>query len=566
MVRLPRIASQLARITGNEANATEAVRFHRNAGLMLGALSAPPMLALSADLTSQSSALVALALALAALVLFSERAYRAALAPSGLIVASVFAAAAPSPHFHTLAAWAILTPVETAIVLAAALRLGALTPVAALLALAIAERVGLFTVDAEWLAAAALAAPASLSAALSFTLISAYSREGETKRAQEKADVSLSLDVHGVVRQAGGGALDLLNSDATRLLGAALLSRVHVADRPEFARALDEALNGKGEAEATIRLRSDLNASSSDGYEEPRFVWVEARFVRGRERSSSASTAILTLIDITRYKEIEERLMAVQRDAAATISLKNRLLANVSHELRTPLNAILGFSDILSSAATMPISPERRVEYAHIIHSSAEHLLSVVNLLLDTSRLEAGQFEITPEPFAVAPLIEACRDMLRLKAQEADVELDVALPDPECEIVADKRACRQILLNLVSNAVKFSKRGGRVSIETRVAGSQLEIAVADDGIGIAKEHLPRVGDPFFQARAGYDRAAEGAGLGLSLVRGLVGLHGGALTIESAPDVGTRVTVRCRSTAEPLSGLRSPQRASKPFRD
>ena len=200
-----------------------------------------------------------------------------------------------------------------------------------------------------------------------------------------------------------------------------MLSRVHVSDRPEFARALDEALNGKGEAKATIRLRSDLNAPSSDGYEEPRFVWVEARFVGGRERSSSAPTAILTLNDVTKYKEIEERLMAVQRDAAATISLKNRLLANVSHELRTPLNAILGFSDILSNAATMPISPERRVEYAHIIHSSAEHLLSVVNLLLDTSRLEAGQFEITPEPFAVAPLIEACHDMLRLKAQEAEV-------------------------------------------------------------------------------------------------------------------------------------------------
>ena len=189
MVRLRRIASRLARITGNEANAAEAVLFRRNAGLMLGALSAPPMLALSADLTSQSSALVALALALAALMLFSERAYRAALAPSGLIVASVFAAAAPSPHFHTLAAWAFLTPLETAIVLVAALRFGALTPVAALLALAIAERVGLFTVDAEWLAAAALAAPASLSAALSLAHVCACcsgggrrARKGKSRR------------------------------------------------------------------------------------------------------------------------------------------------------------------------------------------------------------------------------------------------------------------------------------------------------------------------------------------------------------------------------------------------
>ncbi len=195
--------------------------------------------------------------------------------------------------------------------------------------------------------------------------------------------------------------------------------------------------------------------------------------------------------------------------------MKDRLLANVSHELRTPLNAILGFSEMLADPSLAPASAASRTEYASIIHTSAKHLLSVVNLLLDMSKLEAGRYEIEPESFAVGPLVRNCVDMLRLKAEERNVVIDASAADGALEIIADKRACRQILLNLLSNAVKFTPPHGQVTVEIEVIAGKLEIAVSDTGIGISAEHLPRLGDPFFQARSGYDRTAEGAGLGLA---------------------------------------------------
>jgi signal transduction histidine kinase len=238
---------------------------------------------------------------------------------------------------------------------------------------------------------------------------------------------------------------------------------------------------------------------------------------------------------------LKAELDATREEARLERSLKDRLLANMSHELRTPLNAILGFSEILGDPTLMPTEPHQRVEYARIIHSSADHLLSVVNLVLDMSRIEAGKFAISPEPLELAPLIRECCDMLRLRARAGEVEIVVAPMAPGLELVADKSACRQIVVNLLSNAVKFTPPRGRVAIEASVEAGTAKICVTDTGIGIRPEDLPRLGDPFFQVDNGYDRSFEGAGLGLSLVRGLVGLHDGALLLESAWGVGTRVT-------------------------
>ena len=238
---------------------------------------------------------------------------------------------------------------------------------------------------------------------------------------------------------------------------------------------------------------------------------------------------------------LKAELEATREEARLERSLKDRLLANMSHELRTPLNAILGFSEILGDPSLMPTEPQQRVEYARIIHSSADHLLSVVNLVLDMSRIEAGKFAISPEPLELAPLIRECCDMLRLRARTGEVEIVVAPMAPGLELVADKSACKQIVVNLLSNAVKFTPPRGRVAIEASVEAGVAKISVTDTGIGIRPEDLPRLGDPFFQVKNGYDRSFEGAGLGLSLVRGLVGLHDGALIMESACGVGTRVT-------------------------
>jgi len=215
----------------------------------------------------------------------------------------------------------------------------------------------------------------------------------------------------------------------------------------------------------------------------------------------------------------------------------------MSHELRTPLNAIIGFSEMLMKEDVLLIGPQRRQEYAQLIHDSGRHLLSVVNAILDMSKIETGNFEIAPEPLALEHVIADARDMLTLKTREAGIELATRLPEKLPQVVADRRALSQIMLNLLSNAIKFTDRGGRIAISARAQGAAVVVTVEDNGVGIGAEDLPHLGDPFFQARSSYDRRHDGTGLGLSIVKGLLALHGGRLEIESRLGQGTRVTFR-----------------------
>ena len=192
---------------------------------------------------------------------------------------------------------------------------------------------------------------------------------------------------------------------------------------------------------------------------------------------------------------------------------------------------------------SLELDSGRKLEYAKLINSSGRHLLSVVNGILDVSKMETGNFEITPEPFAPAPAIENCTDLLALKAQESGVELTLRLAADLPEVAADRRAFNQILINLISNALKFTPRGGRVTVSALCDGSKLAVTVEDTGIGIGEADLPRLGEAFFQVRTSYDRRHDGSGLGLSIVKGLVQLHGGEVDIKSRLGEGTRVTVR-----------------------
>jgi cell cycle sensor histidine kinase DivJ len=225
----------------------------------------------------------------------------------------------------------------------------------------------------------------------------------------------------------------------------------------------------------------------------------------------------------------------------------------MSHELRTPLNAIIGFSEMLGKEAALQINAERRQEYAHLINESGHHLLSVVNGILDMSRIETGHFPISPAPFSPKQVIEDCRDLLALKAAETGIEFVVQLPGDLPDIVADKRSLSQIMLNLMSNAIKFSDRGAKVAVTAGSQGAFLVVTVEDSGVGIGGDDLPRIGDPFFQARSSCDRRHDGTGLGLSIVKGLLELHGGDLAIASKLGVGTRVTVRLPIDCESATG-------------
>jgi len=286
-----------------------------------------------------------------------------------------------------------------------------------------------------------------------------------------------------------------------------------------------------------------LNAAAQDGSAAVFFVpahdpngWLELTLKRLAE-GRLAGAVRDARPQRARERELEEaRASAEQQNAG-----KSRFLANMSHELRTPLNAIMGFSDIMRQRLFGPMA-DRYTEYAELIHESGSHLLELINDVLDMSKIEAERFELAREEFDVRDAVNAVVRLMRGQADRAGVVLRAVLPDAPLEADADRRAIKQIILNLISNALKFTPKGGAVTVTAQAAGDVLELIVTDSGVGIAPADLERLGRPFEQAGDAEQRAA-GSGLGLSLVRAFAALHGGEMVIESAVGDGTVVTVR-----------------------
>jgi two-component system, cell cycle sensor histidine kinase DivJ len=251
---------------------------------------------------------------------------------------------------------------------------------------------------------------------------------------------------------------------------------------------------------------------------------------------------VAVMRDVTDRKNQEQALDLARSAAEQADSSKSRFLATMSHELRTPLNAIIGFSEMIMQEEALMLDAARRKEYAQLINDSGQHLLSVVNGILDMSKMESGNFEIMPEPFVPRAALVNCCSLLALKARESGIDLVTRAAEDLPVMIGDPRAFKQIVLNLVSNAVKFTERGGTVTVSAAVEGTRFMVRIADTGVGITADDLKRIGDPFFQAGKTYQRRHEGTGLGLSIVKSLVALHGGEMTVQSQVDEGTTVTV------------------------
>jgi cell cycle sensor histidine kinase DivJ len=355
-------------------------------------------------------------------------------------------------------------------------------------------------------------------------------------------------DSFGDVLRASAASDGLLGASPRSLAGGGLLARVHVSDRPIFLKAVSDVANGAGPVRVEFRVHRDLPhdelGGGAGGPVAGPVVWVEMRshpLAAGCSGVPGATVLSVTR-DVSAQRRHAEELERAKRDAERASELKGRFLATVSHELRTPLNAIIGFSELLSAEHPFLLTDDRRKEYAHIIRGSGHHLLEIVNTLLDMSKIETGNFAFDPEPFRLHELVASTCDLIQLKADAAGVRLERRLDPGLPEIWADRRACRQILINLISNAVKFTPRGGLVTVSLALDDDALLIGVADTGIGIPESDLPRLGDPFFQSGEVHRRSHEGTGLGLSVVRGLVGLHSGRMSIESGSGAGTTVTV------------------------
>ena len=238
--------------------------------------------------------------------------------------------------------------------------------------------------------------------------------------------------------------------------------------------------------------------------------------------------------------DLAEKYAAEKTRAESANRSKSEFLANMSHELRTPLNAIIGFSEIMEGAMFGPLGAPKYVEYAHDIHSSGQHLLELINDILDMSKIEAGRMTLEKQPTDLAKVIDESLRLVSGRAEIASVKvIDNTHDMPEVE--ADKRAIKQVLLNLLSNAIKFTPAGGTIEIGSVTQPGLVAITVADSGIGIPAHALPKIGRPFEQVESQHSKKHKGTGLGLALSRSLVEMHGGTLKIASTEGVGTQVT-------------------------
>jgi PAS domain S-box-containing protein len=253
--------------------------------------------------------------------------------------------------------------------------------------------------------------------------------------------------------------------------------------------------------------------------------------------------------DVTELRRDADRLRESMESAELANRAKTEFLANMSHELRTPLNAILGFSEIIGGEMFGAIGHPRYVDYAKDIYSSGRMLLQIIDDLLDLSRVEHGKLELHAESLTARDVIEGCLRLVDNRAREARLRIATDLPEAPIRVEADPLRLRQVLLNLLTNAIKFTPAGGSVTIGARrsVPAGAVAFFVADTGIGMTEGEIALALQPFGQVANALTRAHTGAGLGVPLAKGLAELHGGKLLIESAPGEGTRVTVTLPET-------------------
>jgi signal transduction histidine kinase len=275
-----------------------------------------------------------------------------------------------------------------------------------------------------------------------------------------------------------------------------------------------------------------------------RLLNYQIRFVNRAHRAERQLLDRVAEVELTQ-RELERtssELIEASRGAEKASEAKSQFLAAISHELRTPLNAIIGFAEMLTAQALGPIGNERYCRYAQDIRDSGAHLLAMINDILELSRIDADQATLHEEEFDPADVIAEALRMVEPQAEAAGLSLSTVIAPNLPRLTADRRLVRQVLVNLLANAVRFTQAGGAVSVHGFSRGAELCMEVHDTGIGIAAEDIPRALERFSQVDARLSRKYDGAGLGLSMAKQFMELHGGTLELESTPGAGTQVRI------------------------
>jgi len=349
----------------------------------------------------------------------------------------------------------------------------------------------------------------------------------------------------GRIRFASPAAYTMLGCMPEALLGLAPSALVHIGDLKAIQSAFVEASYFGRSATAEVRLKR------GDGS----YLWTEIRCRPAALVNGAASDIVAVTRDISERKAHEGALISARDAAEEANRAKSRFLANMSHELRTPLNAVIGFSEVMTHEMFGPVGSPRYLEYARLINESGSHLLELINGILDMSKIEAGKFDLTEEMFNFAEVAEQAALFVKLQADRKGVMLKLGIAPDVQTIFADKRAVKQVLMNLLSNGTKFTPRGGEVRIVAHRRANGVEIAVSDTGMGISPEDVKRLGQPFEQVEGAHTRTQEGTGLGLALVKALTAMHGGEAKIESKLGEGTTVRIYLPYAAVSASGER-----------
>ncbi len=468
-----------------------------------------------------------------------------------------------------LIVWFVLVPAEAALAGArpAVLRAGA---AAALSLLVVAALQGLNVLPASRLAVPGweIYALSAFAAVVQAALIaaSAQDRQREADQAAAQgaamyrflADNAMDLitrhSADGRIRFASPAADALLGRAPESLTGQALSALVRPEDLKILQAAFVEASYFGRAASAEVCLRH------AGGH----YVWTEIRCRPAAPVRGEAADIVAVTRDISERKAHERALVEARDNAQEASRAKSRFLANMSHELRTPLNAIIGFSEVMTHEMFGPVGSPRYLEYTRLIHESGGHLLELINGVLDMSKIEAGKFELSEELFDLDEVATQAVRFVKLPADRKGVALKLSVSPDAHTIFADKRAVKQILVNLITNGVKFTPRGGDVRISAVRDAGGIEVLVRDTGVGIAPGDLKKLGQPFEQVEGEHVRSQEGTGLGLALVKAFAAMHGGDAAIESVLGEGTSVRVRLPFAAVSENGERmAPLRAETP---